>query len=170
MKTNGILFEETQKFRQLWFVLIMLGFNSLGLYGIISQLYFGLPFGNNPASDSGLIIIEIGILVFTFLLMNVKLETQIKKDGIYVKFIPFIFKFKHFEWSQLEKTYITKYKPIIDYGGWGWRIGAKGKAYNISGNMGLQLVFMDNKKLLIGTQKPDEISQILNQLSKYQSE
>jgi hypothetical protein len=40
-------------------------------------------------------------------------------------------------------------------------LSAKGKAYNVSGNQGIQLVFKDGNSLLIGTQKPNEASAAL---------
>ena len=36
-----------------------------------------------------------------------------------------------------------------------------GGALNISGDMGIQLVFKDNSSLLIGTQKPEEAQKAL---------
>ena len=43
----------------------------------------------------------------------------------------------------------------------------KGKAFNIKGNMGLQLQFKDGKKLLIGTQKEEEIKQFLIDINQH---
>jgi hypothetical protein len=42
----------------------------------------------------------------------------------------------------------------------------KGKAFNVSGNKGLQLEFNDGRKLLIGTSKPEELEAFLLQLNK----
>jgi hypothetical protein len=42
----------------------------------------------------------------------------------------------------------------------------KNRAFNATGNIGLQLVFKDGKKLLIGTQKPAEIEAVLASLGK----
>jgi hypothetical protein len=64
------------------------------------------------------------------------------------------------------KCYVRKYKPLAEFGGWGLRFGVSGKAYNISGNKGLQLELTNNKKLLIGTQKPEELSEALNKIGK----
>lgn len=57
----------------------------------------------------------------------------------------------------------------MDYGGWGLRLGffGKGRAYNISGNIGMQIVFKDGKKLLIGTQKSAEIKSFLERLKYF---
>jgi hypothetical protein len=107
----------------------------------------------------------ISILV-TILFFYLKLETLIKKDGIYVRFFPFQISFRHFTWAMLKKIYIRKYRPILEYGGWGLRLQLfrKGKAYTVSGNKGLQLEFVNNKKLLIGTKKAEELTEILKQL------
>jgi hypothetical protein len=39
-------------------------------------------------------------------------------------------------------------------------------AYNISGDKGLQLEFTDNKKLLIGTNKPEELNEVLSKIGQ----
>lgn len=50
-----------------------------------------------------------------------------------------------------------------EYGGWGLRLGGfgKGQAYNISGDKRLQLEFTTGQRLLIGTNKPEELSTVL---------
>nr|MBP6978828.1 hypothetical protein [Lentimicrobiaceae bacterium] len=55
------------------------------------------------------------------------------------------------------------YSTIGEYGGWGYRMGGKkaGVAYNISGNMGLQLELKNGKKILLGTKKPVEMEEAL---------
>ena len=66
------------------------------------------------------------------------------------------------------KSYVRQYSPIIEYGGWGLRFGifGKGTAFNVSGNKGLQLEFINNKKLLIGTNKPDALTETLIKLGR----
>jgi hypothetical protein len=46
-------------------------------------------------------------------------------------------------------------------GGWGLRFGAKGKAYNVSGNRGVLLTFEGDKTLLIGSLRADELAQAI---------
>src|SRR3712207_3596059 len=105
-------------------------------------------------------------LLFTILLFNCRLDTTIRKDGVYVRFFPFHLKFKYYDWNGLVKSYVRQYSPLIEYGGWGLRFGifGKGTAFNVSGDKGLQLEFLNHKKLLIGTNKPDELTQTLNKL------
>jgi hypothetical protein len=68
----------------------------------------------------------------------------------------------------LTKIYVRQYAALTEYGGWGLRFGlwGKGTAYNVSGNKGLQLEFHTNKKLLIGTKKPDELTEALNKMGQ----
>ncbi len=56
----------------------------------------------------------------------------------------------------------------MEYGGWGIKNGlfGSGKSYNVSGNEGLQIIYTNNKRLLIGTKKTDEIKSVLFQLGK----
>jgi TATA-box binding protein (TBP) (component of TFIID and TFIIIB) len=62
---------------------------------------------------------------------------------------------------------VREYAPLSEYGGWGLRYSVNhGKAYNVSGNQGVQLFFTNGKKLLIGTQKPEEITAILKQINQ----
>ena len=95
-----------------------------------------------------------------------KLYTTIDETGISYRFLPFHFNPRKVAWTEIEYAWVRKYRPIVEYGGWGIRygMGGKGMAFNISGNMGLQLVLKTGKRVLIGTQNPDGINEALNQL------
>lgn len=165
---NEILFAERQRYKQWWLWLILLSINGLFLFAVFKQVVGGQQFGEKPMSNTGLLI-STGFTIFlSILFFNFQLETIIKRDGIYVRFFPYFTKFKHYPWDKLSKSFVRKYSPIREYGGWGLRIGSfeKGNAYNISGDKGLQLEFTNNKKLLIGTNKPLEIEKILTEMGQ----
>lgn len=160
-----ILFSETQRFKQWWLWILLISINSLMLYGAYMQIIKGQQFGDKPARNSELLF-GCGIsLLITIFVLSIRLDTLVKEDGIYVRLFPFQLTFRFFPLNTLKECYVRKYYPIAEYGGWGLRIGlfGKGKAYNISGNEGLQLKFNDGKKLLIGTQKPNELQEVINQ-------
>jgi len=166
---NEILFSERQRFKQWWLWFILLGINGLFLYGAFNQVIGGQQFGDKPMSNTG-ILVTTGLTIFlTFLFANFRLDTTIRKEGIYVRFFPFHLKFKHYKWDKLAKSYVRQYSPVTEYGGWGIRLGlfGKGTAYNVSGNKGLQLEFSDNKKLLIGTNRPDELTETLKKIGQF---
>ncbi len=164
-----ILFSEHQRFKQWWFLMFPIGINILLLIGVFYQIIGGKQFGDKPMSNEELVITTGISILFTILLLNFRLDTQIKNDGIYVRFFPFHLRYKFYPWEELTKCYVRQYSPIAEYGGWGLRYGffGKGKAYNVSGNKGLQLEFKNNKKLLIGTNKQEELNQILYKTEKY---
>ncbi len=163
--SNDILFTERQRFKQIWIWLILFGVNGLVIYGIIQQVIIGKQFGNNPGSDTELFLVFVLVMLVTLLFHSFRLDTEIKHDGVYVRFFPFYLSFQKYSWDRIAKSFVKKYNPLLDYGGWGIRFGfpGKGKAYNVSGNKGIQLVLTDGTKLLIGTNKPDEAKQVLQQ-------
>jgi hypothetical protein len=139
----------------------------LGL-GIYRQVILGLKFGNNPLSNNGLIIAFILIaslfIVLLLLFGYARMTTVIDKNQIAYKFFPFQFTFQKINWDSIEKYEVITYNPLREYGGWGIRPGKGGKAYNVSGDKGLQLYLKDGKKILIGTQKESELSDFLTEL------
>ena len=160
---NKILFTESQRFKQWWLWLILLSFNGLFLFGVFKQVIEKQQFGDNPMSNEGLLTATVLTIIITILFVNYRLDTKIKTDGIYVRFFPFHIKFKHYTWDKLTKSFVRQYSPLTEYGGWGLRLGlfGNGKAFNVSGDKGLQLEFTDNKKLLIGTNRPEELTETL---------
>ncbi|WP_316822789.1 hypothetical protein [Pedobacter gandavensis] len=165
---EGIVFSEQQRFRQWWLWFIFLGINGMFLTGVFKQVVGGQQFGNQPMSNTGLLISVSLSLLITILFVILRLETRIDDKGIYVRFYPFHISFKYYPWESISRANVRKYSPVMEYGGWGLRFGlmGNGAAFNVSGNQGLQLVFNNGQKLLIGTHKPEELKQVLNILAK----
>jgi len=116
-----------------------------------------------PQTDSAVYVsFGIGILL-PLLFWQMKLTTRITEEGIYVRFFPFHFKEKFFAWDTLSASYVRTYSPLMEYGGWGIKYSFKGNGlvYNTAGNVGLQLYFKEGDPVLIGTQKGEEIKQVL---------
>jgi len=164
------VFKEQQRFTQTWFILILIIAVAIplgiGVYGIIKQLIYKIPFGDKPMSDIGLIFFTFSMLLVTFLIFYIKLITRIDEKGIHYQFFPFHFSMKTISWDNVHKVGVRTYLPISEFGGWGLRGGfffnkGKEKAINVYGNIGIQLVLKNEKKLLIGTQKKEEVIQIL---------
>jgi len=157
-------FSERQQFRQWWLWAIL---TVTLIAPIVITLNDGkLGYKGHTAQD---IMIGAAIPVLIIILfITMQLRTRINETGIYYRFFPIHFQVLRIGWDEVEKAYIRQYKPLIEYGGWGIRmgLGGKGKAYNTSGNMGLQLELKTGKKILIGSQKTDEISALLEQLVK----
>lgn len=151
-----IEFKEKQKFTQWWLWLILIGMVIIPVYGLYKQLLLGEPFGDNPMSDTGLIVFFFGTFGLMVLFWVMQLKTEIDNTEIRMNFIPFIK--KKIEWKDVKRAEIVNYGFV----GWGIRIGTKyGTIYNTKGNKGLAIVLTDGKRLLIGTQKEVELDEVV---------
>ncbi len=159
-----IEYKEIQKFKQKWIWFLLIGMFGLFIWGAIHQLILGKPWGNNPAPDYILILFSIIPIGLILLFYYSKLETTITERGITYRFIPFLKKHV-IDWNMVEYAEVRKYKPLREYGGWGIRFGIKGKAFNVSGNVGIELKLKNRKRtILFGTQNPEELKRVIEQL------
>jgi hypothetical protein len=160
-------FHEVQLFRKTWvlflvfpialFLIVLFG------YGMIKQLVLGLPWGGKPLSDTALAIIGPLWILFgiglAYLFYSGKLITEVREDGLYVRFFPLTH--QRIPFGEIEDCEVRTYSPIREFGGWGIRYGRRAKAYNASGNRGVQLQLSNGKRLLIGSQRPEELAQAI---------
>lgn len=159
MPHQDIYFSETQRFNQWWIALILIGVNSIFLFGVYWQVVAGHTFGDNPMSDTGILISTGILLLLTAGFYAMRMDTVVDRDGIAVRFVPFHMQYKRLAWSDLAKAEVRTYNAFGEYGGWGLRLGGRnaGNAYCVRGNKGLQLTLANGKKLLIGTQQPEAV-------------
>ncbi len=168
-KTNDIAvkFREVQRFRQKWLwiaiAVVLLGLIISFGYGMIEQLVFGHPWGNRSMSDTALaivgplmILMGIGI---SWLFLRLKLLVEVREDGVHIHFVPLARQTVPFR--DIVDCEVRTYRPMREYGGWGLKYGRAGKAYNVSGNRGVQLKLSSGKGLLIGSQRPEELAQAI---------
>lgn len=160
-----IEFKEEQRFTQWWLWLILVSVAIILVYGIYKQIIQGEIFGNKPMSDRGLIFMALfsfGILLLFWLF---KLKTEINQREIRIKFFPLVNKVV--EWKDVKSAQVLNYGFV---GGWGIRLFTKyGTVYNTKGNKGLALELKNGKKLLVGTQKMEELSEIIAKIDPLES-
>ena len=158
------VFKEIQKFNQWWIQLVNLLL--VGLLVYLCYIWFIEKEGADDFGDNGLLIqlLVLGTIVLDLLLLYlIKLKTEIDEIGIHFQFFPFQRSRKTIRWTEMSQCYTRQYKPIKEYGGWGYRTKfGKGKAYNVKGNKGIQIVLLNDKKILIGTQKMSEAEEVIS--------
>jgi hypothetical protein len=159
-------FNEEQRFRQLWIWIVILGSIGVWIYSMTVQVFMDHDFGNNFGSDLLLILLGILPLLLIYLFFSLKLITMVNKDGVHYRFAPWQRKFKVIHPEDIREYKIRKYRPLIEYGGWGVRQGFRkyGTAYNVSGNIGMQFTLKNGKKFLLGTRKADSFLRAVDKL------
>ncbi|MBW3524500.1 hypothetical protein [Chryseobacterium sp. NKUCC03_KSP] len=157
---NKLEFTERQRFTQWWLWLLLSAVMIYTIYNFIEDRQYC-----STLELSISILIPILVII---LFLVIRLETKIDEQGISVRFFPFQITFRYYPWRNIKKAYVRKYSPLGEYGGWGIRQGlfGKGKAYNIKGDQGLQIILNDEKKILIGTQKQNELKLYLENSKK----
>src|SRR5699024_7561287 len=115
------------------------------------------------------LILITGLLVLvTLIFITNRLDTLIKKDGIYVQFFPFQWKFRYYSWAAIKECRYTRYKTSASIAGIGLRFGlfSNQTAYNISGKEGIRLTFQEEKPVFIGTKNPKEMAAVIAELGQ----
>jgi len=150
-------FREVQQFRQPWLWIVMLS------SPVIAIAILWTTMGKNPgeiaALHGALLAIVITDLALAAGFYFIQLITEVRSEGLYIRFVPFVRQL--IPYGDIKTCEARTYSPIGEYGGWGMRWGRSGKAYNISGNRGVQLEFKDGKRLLIGSQRAEELAQAI---------
>lgn len=107
------------------------------------------------------VMVILVVLAYLF-----SLKVKVLTDGIHYHFGIGEGSFKTITWDEIKSCEKRTYSAIPEYGGWGIRFGPSGKALNVSGNEGVQLILNNDKKLLIGSQKSDELLHAINEAKK----
>jgi len=150
-RTHYEVFEEMQPFDQVWLWVIM----AMEVIIVLVSLFAA---GTTPAAVVPAVLV---LAIPLALLSAIRLNTRIDDEGIHFKLRPFHWRVQTIAWEEIDQVYVRKYSPIMEYGGWGIRYGRQGKAFNIKGNYGIQVVRKNGKRLLIGTQEPERAAEAL---------
>lgn len=146
-------FYEKQKFTQWWLWLLLTITGILPIIGVFSHLVFPEVEADSMMDNSTTTIFAAVMVVVILLFLVMNLTTDIDQKKIKINFFPFVK--KSIYWKDVKKA------EVIDYGfvgGWGIRLFTEyGTVYNMRGNKGLALELQNGKRLVIGTQKEEEL-------------
>lgn len=141
-----VYFREVQRFRQPW-LWALLGVQALVALG-------GLVRGRRSGRET---VRRLAVLGGVALLLRVaSLDTEVRDDGVYVKFAPLHRSFRRIPFADLADVQATGYSPLR-YGGWGIRWSPSGVAYTVSGKSGVRLERRSGQSVLVGSDDPDEL-------------
>ncbi len=147
---NLSYFHEEQRFRQpsLW---LLLGLIALGV---------GLPVVLAPRESTSIWSAVVGIVVVALvwvLFAATELVVDVDKDAVTIRFL-YLWPARRVPLADIATIESVRYRPLLDYLGYGVRFGPKGLAYNVSGDRGVKIRLRDGGSFLVGSQRPDELA------------
>jgi len=156
MDEQEVLYSESQIFDQWWVWGIVLVTPLVFCWLIYRQVIMGLDVGEKPLPSFVLLVLA---LVFgsgpVGLIYSCRLDTVVTRDGLFIRFRPFHRRWVEFLHQDVRGVEARSYRGIRDYGGWGIRYGAKGKAYTIRGAQGVMLTLHDGKNIMVGSKNSE---------------
>ena len=152
-----VRFTEKQYSRQPLF-LVVIGAITLGAWAVfVQQIVRGKPVGENPMSDWGVVVVAILFgLGLPALLLMMHVRTTVGEDRVVIEVRPFTR--REILADDIVRFGQRPVNPVREYGGWGIRGYRKSnRAYLMSGNTGVQLELANGDRVLIGSNRPDEL-------------
>lgn len=130
-------------------------------WSFIQQIVLGRPFGQDPASDWGVWLVWLFIGVgLPVLFVFIRLVLEVTPDAVVISYRPL--KKRRIPLADIDQAAVRTYNAIKEYGGWGikgWSF--KNVAYNVSGDRGVELTLRDGRRVMLGSQRPEELAQAI---------
>lgn len=87
----------------------------------------------------------------------VRMRTVVTRTHLRITIAPF--PRKTVDLADVERCEPTTYRPLVHYGGWGWRWSpSRGWAYTMRGNRGVMVHRRGGKAFLVGSQRPEQLA------------
>ncbi len=157
-------YREVQYMReQRWIMFLIVGIALLMWWGFYKQIILGQPWGTSPGPDW---VIWISWLLFGILFplgfYRLKMSITLYEDYIDINYKPL--STRQILYIDIAQAKATQYSPIKEYAGWGVKGWSKQKrAYNVRGNMGVELTLQDGRIVMLGSQNASALELAINQ-------
>ena len=160
-------FTETQQNPYRWYIVVA----AFSLHIFVGWLYWDTIISLLTRGESWFVWKSAGFLVITSVLFCAipfrKIETRIDQSSVQFKISLFGSKRQVIKWADIERAYVREFALYGEYpkGMGGTRQGPNGWAHVMNGDYGLQIDKRSGGKILLGTQRPNELQAFLATLS-----
>lgn len=167
-RTTAPIFTETQRFDQWWIWVLVVGSTAVPFvfftYVIFQQVLLGVPVGDRPMPDGMALGVWIGFgllaAAILALFARAALVVEVLPEGLHVRYRGFGID-RLIRYGELASFAAETYSPLGEYGGWGIRGFGRNRAYNVKGNRGVRLRFLDGSQLLVGSGRADALARAM---------
>jgi hypothetical protein len=155
-----IVFREVQRFplRRMAVALASPPCFMLGL--LIWQVLLGHPWGKHPMSNGDVIGWTVFLWLIYFRLITVRLVTEVRQGELIIR-MRGLWRLRRVPLDRIQSVETITHDIARDYGGYGFRSTRDGQAYVANGDRGVRVTLAGGEKLVVGTQRPDELAQTL---------
>ena len=130
-------FHEEQSFRQ-WWLPVLLAVMALPVVVVLAV--------RGPVLE--VLVIPLVVLAIGALFAFARLVVDVDREAITIAF-HLLWPKRRIALASVRRAEATKYRPLIDYGGYGVRLGFKGWAFNVSGDEGVLVETTEGAELFL---------------------
>jgi hypothetical protein len=95
-----------------------------------------------------------------------RLTTEVTEEGVVVSFPPFSTT-KRIPFEEIKEVDRHVYHPATPLGHWGVRVGLDDhRSYNIEGDEGVELVYGENERLVVGSKQSEELVDAIRRMQR----
>jgi hypothetical protein len=127
----------------------------LGL--LIWQVVLGHTWGKHPMSNGDVIGWTIFLWLIYFRLITVRLVTEVRQRELMIA-LRGLWRLRRVPLGRIQAVETITHDVMRDYGGYGIRTTREGKAYVAGGGRGVRVTLDDGEKLVVGSERPDELA------------
>jgi hypothetical protein len=146
------LYREDQRFGW-WVYAVLVGMVALTRLPALLPAAGPLPTAVELSLNIGLIlpaILVVGVLRMTTVVTATEIRVWFGWIPTYRRTLPA---------GSVARVEVVQYHPVAEFGGWGVRYGRDGeRVLNARGDRGVRLHLVDGSRLLIGSQRPEDLA------------
>jgi hypothetical protein len=108
-------------------------------------------------SNGGLLFLTVLLVLVYVWLITVRLVTELRPGEILVG-MRGLWRMKRIPLREVDTARVEEYDPVGDFGGYGIRSGRRGQAYIARGTRGVELRLGSGRKIMVGSQHPEQLA------------
>jgi hypothetical protein len=148
--TSASRYHETQRFHGAVFAVLLAAL-------LVVALSTAAAIGAGRPMDPLLVVIGPATVVLITVLFTLShLDVDVTDREVRIAF-RYLWPARRIHFEEITSLSVRRYNPILEYGGWGVRLGPAGWAFNTGGNTGVQLRLRSGLPVLIGSRRPYEL-------------
>lgn len=143
-------FHEEQHFHAALMGLLLLAMVFVVVITVVAVVF------SRPDDALLLAIAPVVVVLVASLISLSHLDVDVTDQGVSIAF-RYLWPTRRIPFTDIVGLEVRRYNPLLEYGGWGVRLGPKGWGYMTTGREGVQLRLRSGLPVLIGSARPRDL-------------